>query len=156
MDLITSENDKPVPSFDFAWRPPDLSEGRDWYNTRVSNLQRACKNYPNSEELFNDGLSLLKIHRTNFDEEGPNPTFLQLLWWEFAPQHWDELRDGFRMNFLRPPPPHLLPNAEMDESGLEAAREFVDELILLGVFREINEGMKVLSNAPLFVVPKPG
>ena len=60
------------------------------------------------------------------------------------------------MNFLRPPPPHLLPNAEMDESGLEAARKFVDELILLGVFREIDEGMKVLSNAPLFVVPKPG
>ena len=69
VDLITSENDKPVPSFDFAWRPPDLSKGGDWYNTRVSNLRRACKNYPNSEELFNDGLSLLRIHRTNFDKE---------------------------------------------------------------------------------------
>ena len=38
------------------------------------------------------------------------------------------------MNFLRQPPTHLIPNAKMDESGLEAARDFVDELILLGVF----------------------
>ena len=60
------------------------------------------------------------------------------------------------MNFLREPPCSITPNAAMDESGLEAAREFVDELILLGVFREIDEGMRVLSNAPLFVVPKPG
>ena len=80
IDLITSENDDPVPSFDFAWRPPDLSEGGDWYNTRLSNLRRACQNYPNSEELFDEGLSLLKIHRNNYDEDGPNPTFLQLLW----------------------------------------------------------------------------
>ena len=60
------------------------------------------------------------------------------------------------MNFLQELPTIITPNAEMDESGLEAAREFVDELILLGVFREIDEGMKILSNAPLFVVPKPG
>ena len=44
----------------------------------------------------------------------------------------------------------------MDESDLEAAQEFVDELILLGVFREIDKGLKVFSDAPLFVVPKPG
>ena len=60
------------------------------------------------------------------------------------------------MNFLKAPPARLTPNSDMDAAGLEAAREFVDELILLGVFREIDEGMEVLSNAPLFVVPKPG
>ena len=60
------------------------------------------------------------------------------------------------MNFLQEPPPVITPNVEMDKSGLEATIEFVDELILLGVFREIYEGMRILSNAPLFVVPKPG
>ena len=60
------------------------------------------------------------------------------------------------MKFLREPSCHITPNAAMDKSGLEAACEFVDKLILLGVFREIDEGMRVLSNTPLFVVPKPG
>ena len=60
------------------------------------------------------------------------------------------------MNFLKTPPAQLTPNSPMDASGLEAARQFVDELISLGVFREIDKGLKVLSNAPLFVVPKPG
>ena len=49
-----------------------------------------------------------------------------------------------------------MPNSEMDVSGLEAAREFVNELVTLGVFREIDNGLRILANAPLFVVPKPG
>ena len=49
-------------------------------------------------------------------------------------EHHDELRDGFRMNFLKTPPSHIIPNSDMNESGLEAAREFVDELIEMGVF----------------------
>jgi len=44
----------------------------------------------------------------------------------------------------------------MDESGLNTAAEFVDELIKLGVVRDIDEGMEILTNAPLFVVPKEG
>ena len=132
--LIEDDSDNPVPSFDFEWRPPDLSEGGTWYNQRVASLRQACKRYRNSEELFADGLSRLAIHRANYDADGPNPKFLQLLWWEFPVEHHDELRDGFRMNFLKTPPLHIIPNADMDENGLEAAREFVDELIELGVF----------------------
>ena len=156
VNLISSSSTEAPPSFDFVWRPPDLSVDGSWHKVRVKNLQRACATYENSTVLFKDGLQRLERHRHNYDESGPNPTFLQLLWWEFPPEHWDELRDGFRMNFLKTPPTRLTPNAPMDAAGLEAAREFVDELILLGVFREIDEGMKVLSNAPLFVVPKPG
>ena len=44
----------------------------------------------------------------------------------------------------------------MDESGLAAAAAFVDELLDLGVIRSIKEGMKIVANAPLFVVPKDG
>ena len=53
------------------------------------------------------------------------------------------------MHFLLEPPTIITPNAEMDESGLEAVREFVDKLILLGVFREIDEGMKIFQRTTL-------
>ena len=68
----------------------------------------------------------------------------------------DDRKVGFRMNFLTTPKTRLMPNLEMDVSGLEAAREFVDELVTLGVFCEIDDGLQILANAPLFVVPKPG
>ena len=44
----------------------------------------------------------------------------------------------------------------MTDSKLVAATEFVDELVSLGVLCKADEGMKILSNAPLFVVPKAG
>ncbi|CAJ1931340.1 unnamed protein product, partial [Cylindrotheca closterium] len=44
----------------------------------------------------------------------------------------------------------------MDEEMLEAAVQFVDELVELGVLRSIDEGLTVLTNAPLFVVGKDG
>ena len=50
----------------------------------------------------------------------------------------------------------MVDNAEMTDSKLVAATEFVDELVSLGVLCEADEGMKILSNAPLFVVPKAG
>ena len=44
----------------------------------------------------------------------------------------------------------------MDESGSQAAATFVDELLDLRVIRSLEEGMNIVSNAPLFVVPKEG
>ncbi|CAJ1946038.1 unnamed protein product [Cylindrotheca closterium] len=44
----------------------------------------------------------------------------------------------------------------MDEEMLEAAVQFVDELVELGVLPSIDEGLTVLTNAPLFVVGKDG
>ncbi|CAJ1968848.1 unnamed protein product [Cylindrotheca closterium] len=44
----------------------------------------------------------------------------------------------------------------MDEGMTRAAVEFVNELVDLGVLRDIGKGRKVLTNAPLFVVSKDG
>ena len=44
----------------------------------------------------------------------------------------------------------------MDESGLLAAAAFVNELLDLGVIWSLEEGMTIVANAPLFVVPKEG
>ncbi|CAJ1936814.1 unnamed protein product [Cylindrotheca closterium] len=44
----------------------------------------------------------------------------------------------------------------MDEEMLEAAVQFVDKLVELGVLRSTDEGLTVLANAPLFVVGKDG
>ena len=140
----------------FSWSPPDLQKGGKWFLQRISNLREACSQYHNKDELFDDGLSRLDRHRMNYNSDGPAPKWLQLLWWEFPSEHWDELRDGFRQNFLISPPESLTPNAAMDESGLAAAAAFVDELLDLGVIRSIEEGMKIVANAHLFVVPKDG
>ena len=43
----------------------------------------------------------------------------------------------------------------MNEAGLVAAGVFVDELLLLGAIKSNENGMKMLANAPLFVVEKP-
>ena len=142
-------------SYSFEWKPPSLKDGSKWNEARKRNLRRACDSYPNSEEMYRDGLQRLSVHRNNYNKDGPCPKRLQLLWWEFPREHWDELREGFRQRFLTKPTPTILPNAEMDESGLSAATEFVEELIQLGVLRE-GEGIEVLSNAPLFVVAKAG
>ena len=92
----------------------------------------------------------------NYSLEGASPKWLQLLWWEFPPEHWEDLRNGFRQNFLATPPSTLTPNSKMDKSGLQAAAAFVDELLDLGVIRSLEEGMNIVANAPLFVVPKEG
>ena len=140
----------------FAWKPPNLREGGRWYLQRIRNLKQACSGHPNSDEIYHDGLKRLLRHRHNYDDDGPNPKWLQLLWWEYAPEHWEDLRLGFRQHFLSEPPSVITPNADMDIEGLEAARIFVDELVNLGVLRDPEEGFDILANAPLFVLPKEG
>jgi hypothetical protein len=145
-------NDSP----DFQWAPPDLSEGGSWRATRLGNLERASNAYPNPGSIVEDGIRLLDIHRNNYNEKGPDPQWLQLLWWEFPEEHWEDLRVGARQNFLKTPLHHIQPNAPMDADMTQAAAEFVDELLSLGVVRDIEKGRSILSNAPLFVVPKEG
>ena len=103
-----------------------------------------------------DGIEDLRRHRTNYDQYGATPTTLQLLWWEFPPEHWQDVREGSSMNFLRVPEPGLTPNGLMDGAQLQTAGEFVDELISLGVLCLSPSYRDTLLNAPLFVVPKPG
>ena len=60
------------------------------------------------------------------------------------------------MNFLTPPDSVIHDNAAMDAEQLLVAADFVDELIDLHVVDTQDEGQAVLTNAPLFVVPKEG
>ena len=60
------------------------------------------------------------------------------------------------MNFLSIPMKGLTPNAPMTEGQVEIATEFVDELWHIGVLELVPEGSKLLANAPLFTMPKPG
>jgi hypothetical protein len=88
----------------FSWKPPDLSPGLSWTRETIQELREACDTYDDSEAMFQDGLEKMKRHHSNYDEDGPNPTHLQLLWWEFPKERWwDELREGCLMNFLQEP-----------------------------------------------------
>jgi hypothetical protein len=60
------------------------------------------------------------------------------------------------MNFLKEPTSHILPNADLTPEQKTLAGEFVDELINLGVLLPETETEKVVANAPLFCLPKPG
>jgi hypothetical protein len=140
----------------FQWNPPDLSEGSTWYNASVHSLQTAVSTLPDPTTAFKDGLELLRIHRGNYTATGPDPKQLQLLWWEFPPEHWTPLREGSPMNFLVEPMPRLNPNAHMDSDQLDVAAGFVDELLELSILRTFTKGKEFMMNAPLFVVPKEG
>ena len=140
----------------FSWEPKDIHEGSKWFLTRLENLTEACKFFGDPEEAYKEGLERLEKHGMNYNSKGPDPKWLQLLWWEFPPEHWRDLRYGFKQNFLTTPESKLTPNAKMDGSGLAAAATFVEELISLGVVRDIQDGMTILSNAPLFVIQKEG
>jgi hypothetical protein len=75
------------------------------------------------------------IHRQSYDEFSPKPKALQLLWWEFPPEQWEELREGCRMNFLTTPPQMIHQSTNMDEEQLKISADFVDDLVSLGVLR---------------------
>lgn len=152
MQLEERAGDPPT----FSWVPPSLQPDGPWYAARVRNLKKAALSFPDPEVAIQEGLTQLETHRRNYDEEGPSPEWLQILWWEFPSEHWEELRYGCRQNFLTPPEPGIHPNAPMDEEMQAAAAAFVDELVSLGVVREIEEGWEVLTSCPLFVVPKEG
>lgn len=142
----------------FHWAPPDLSEGGEWYLERVAALQTAAKTMPNPDSIVREGLELLTIHRGNYTATGPapKPKQLQLLWWEFPPEHWKALREGCRMNFLKEPTACIHDNAPMDPEQVNVAAAFVDELLELKVIRPMDDDKEVLTTAPLFTVPKEG
>ena len=141
---------------DFQWRPADLTEGGTWYQERMNNLRAAALHFSDPEKVIQEGRDLLRVHRANYDHEGPQPRRLQVLWWEFPPEHWIPLKEGSRMNFLEEPPNVLHDNADMDEDQLQVACEFVDELVDLGVLVAPGPGVTVKATTPLFVIPKEG
>jgi hypothetical protein len=96
---------------EFSWKPPDLSEGREWHQKRMTNLRKAAESFPDPAGVIAEGIKALNTHRNNYAMDGPDPKKLQLLWWEFPMEHWQPLREGSRMNFLRQPEPMIHDNA---------------------------------------------
>jgi hypothetical protein len=139
----------------FAWKPPDLSPGSSWTRETIQELRFACDEYADSDAMFQDGLARLARHPGNYDADGPNPTQLQLLWWEFPRERWDELRNGCSMNFLKEPLHIIQPNSSMTDEQLRIAEEFITELVDLGVLLEVDLDY-VKTNAPTFCLPKSG
>jgi hypothetical protein len=97
-----------------------------------------------------EGKKALDRHRQNYGPKGPQ--YLQLLWWEFPPEHWEPLREGCSMNFLILPTGELKLNSSMDEASKEVAGKFVEELKQLGVLQPATG--ELLANCPLFCVDK--
>ena len=104
--------------------------------------------------MLAEGREHLDVHRRNY---GPNgPQYLQLLWWEFPCEHWNAVREGHSMNFLTEPEHMIQPNSKMMMEQCAISGEFVDELIDLGVLEKSDPVLKpVVTNCPLFVLPKP-
>jgi hypothetical protein len=132
-----------------------LSPEGAWHQKRLETLRKASDSCADPEQVFKEGLVALEIHRNKYDAFGPSPTQLQLLWWEFPPEHWTPLREGSRMNFLRLPEPVIKPNAYMDNEQRDVGAAFVDKLLELKVLGLLDDD-DILLNAPLFVVPKEG
>lgn len=138
----------------WVWECPDLSLGGLWYQTTHQKLVTAAAGYPKPSDIIREGEVLLDIHRLNYGPEGIHQ--LVLLWWEWPPEHWEELRVGATMNFLKLPAAHLTQNSRMTPTELETAVDFVDELISLGVLELVPPNETLTNNCPLFLVPKPG
>jgi hypothetical protein len=139
-----------------VWSPPDLSVGSTFYTNTVRKLQLAVKTLPPSEQysVFLQGLEILSFHRNNYHD---SISRLVLLWWEWPPCHWDGLRLGTSMNFMKTPTSCLVPNQIMNADETMLASKFVDELIRLGVLKTASTfQIEIRNNFPLFLVPKPG
>jgi hypothetical protein len=147
---VNNPQDPEVPNFvvqepapnneSFDWRPPGLSPLARWYTARVLDLIRACCQFPIPGPMIEEGLVMLRHHQSNYTATHPDPHHLQILWWMFPLEHWDNLRNGSSMNFLAEPPHELTPNSEMDKEQIAIAEEFLDELIDLGVLVEVQPG----------------
>jgi hypothetical protein len=122
----------------------------------VASLKKAAAALPNPAKVLSEGLKILTIHQGNYSATGPAAKQLQLVWWEFPSEHWTAFREGSRMNFLVTPETRKNPNTPIDQAQLDIAAAFVEELLELGVLLDAEEGMEILLNAPLFVVPKEG
>ena len=149
---MSGKSDPVDDDVEWEWELPDLSAEGVWYNARVESLRKAVEGLPEPEKLIAEGLEALIVHRGNHTSEGPKR--LQLLWWEFPPEHWEGLRCGSSMHFLITPSGELVLNSPMEEADIVIAAKFVDELILLGTLRPAEEVL--LANCPLFLVDKLG
>ena len=112
--------------FHLIWRLVGPSIASVWsiFSSRLSAIP--------IQRLIKEGIWMLDIQqRSNYNLEGPDPTQLQLLRWEFPKEHWGELLEGSKTNFFTKPPESLLPNDDMHEEQQTVAGNFVGELMEL-------------------------
>ena len=143
----------------YHWAPPNLEKNGKWYQDRILSLRGACESAPTLEarhKWYTDGLTILDIHRENYTPTHPEPKRLQLIWWEFPCEHWEPLREGSRMNFMRAPESRMEPNSKMTPEESKVAAAFVDELLDLNVLLTPPEDDPVVATCPLFTLEKPG
>jgi hypothetical protein len=70
-------------------------------------------------------------------------------------EHWDDLRDGSYMYFIMAESRHkLMHNPEREVEEIVIAKEFLDELVDLGVLMKVQLG-EIVANSPLFCLNKP-
>jgi hypothetical protein len=131
---------------DWEWVPSDLSEGGEWHSAWVASLKAAVAGMPEADQLFKEGLEALNVHHENYKTDDGTIKHLQLLWWEFPPEHWAELREGCPMNFLTKPTKGITPNAPMMAEQQEIAAEFINELWHIGIFELIPNDCDMKAN----------
>jgi hypothetical protein len=153
----TTTTPEQQPNTDWAWTLPDLRPNHTWHKQRIRALKRAVKSYPEElqPEMLTNGREDLHRHRANYNSDSKG-VYLQVLWWEFPPEHWEAIRTGCSMNFLHAPTVSIMPNSSMDQEQSAIATEFFDELVDIGALEMAPPNDPILGNAPLFCIPKTG
>ena len=105
-------DDLKVDPEEWEWSPTDLSTGGAWHTAQLESLAAAITGRADAKWLREQRLEALETHRTNYEGDGDIKR-LQILWWEFPPEHWEELRCGCPMNFLTEPTKGVTQNAPM-------------------------------------------
>jgi hypothetical protein len=77
----------PLKNVPFSWKPPDLREGKEWHQKRMTNFRKAAESFPDPTSVVDEGLAALATHRNNYTVDGPEAKKLKLLWWEFPEEH---------------------------------------------------------------------
>jgi hypothetical protein len=101
-----------------------------------------------------EGRRILTPHRLNYTSQGAQR--LEIIWWEYTPEHWGSLRFGGSMNFMDTPVPGVEDNGKMTDSQLKITVAFVTELISLGVLALVPHVFLIGNVCPLFLASKPG
>jgi hypothetical protein len=106
-------------------------EGGYWHLLQVNNLGKAAKSFKDFASVVEEGLEALRIHQQNYNANGPDPRKqFQLIWWEIPKnKHWQPLKDGSQMNFLKLPESNIYDNTIMDDEQTQVAVESVKELL---------------------------
>ena len=143
----------------WTWNPPGLEVNGEWFTNQRQQLILVLSklNLPPDQytALYQQSLDILAAHRSNYDEFGPTPSKLQVIWWNFPREHWHQLLNGFSMNFLKTPSPYVPETKVLDDSQVSTINQFMAELISLGTLIP-RPRLSVHTIAPMFCLPKHG